>query len=77
MKIEKISQKDERMSDGHHHGCGSSFYKSIGFKITAENKEDQEFLNEFFILYEDSNGSIETVTSPNQDFLKFYTYKYW
>lgn len=65
------------MSDGHHHGCGSSFYKAIGFKIIAENEDDQKFLDDFFILWENSNGHIETDTELKQDFLKIYTAKTW
>lgn len=58
-------------------GFGSSKYKAIGFKITAENEEDQKFLDDFFILWEDSNGYIETDTELERNFLKIYTFKSW
>jgi len=76
LKIEKISLKDEREGAGITR-YGNSSYKAIGFKITAENEEDQKFLDDFFILWEDSNGYIETDTELERNFLNIYTFKGW
>jgi hypothetical protein len=53
MKIELIQTIDSRKNNG------ASKFQALGFKLIPENKEDETFLKEFDILFEDVNGYIE------------------
>jgi len=70
MKIEKIGTVEYRESQ-------KDSYSAIGVNIIAETEEDQKFLDDFFRLWERTNGYMEVDSKVGRDYLKIYTSKCW